>query len=284
MTRVVLVHGIAQELKGADTLLADWYPALCDGLALADGVGVARQEVAMAFYGDLFRPSGHRALGLPELDASDVQDGLERDLLLQWWESASAYETRVAGSDATARVRTPYLVQRALDALSHSSFFAGLSEHLMISSARQVRRYFSEPEIRAAVQDRLARQVTVRTEVIVAHSLGSVIAYEALCARPDWPDLTLVTLGSPLAVRGVVFDRLAPPPTGGLARWPIPVKAWINVADRGDAVALVKRLAPSFGGRVADVTVHNGARAHDVRPYLTARETGQAIGRALKGR
>ncbi|WP_046502535.1 hypothetical protein [Streptomyces odonnellii] len=281
MTRVVLVHGIAQELKGADTLLADWYPALCDGLALAEEVRLTRQEVGMAFYGDLFRPSGHRALGLPRMDASDVQEGLEQELLLQWWESASAYETQVAGPEVIARVRTPYLVQRALDALSHSSFFAGLSEHLMISSARQVRRYFTEPEVRAAVQDRLARQVTDRTEVIVAHSLGSVIAYEALCAHPGWRDLTLVTLGSPLGVRKVVFDRLSPLPADGLARWPVPVKAWTNVADKGDAVALVKQLAPSFGGRVSDVPVHNGAKAHDVRPYLTARETGRAIGQAL---
>ncbi|MFD8967973.1 hypothetical protein ACFV0C_23770 [Streptomyces sp. NPDC059568] len=58
--------------------------------------------------------------------------------------------------------------------------------------------------------------------VIVAHSLGSVIAYEALCAHPDWPDLTLVTLGSPLAVRGVVFDRLAPPPPAGRPAGPCP--------------------------------------------------------------
>ncbi|MFD8967974.1 hypothetical protein ACFV0C_23775 [Streptomyces sp. NPDC059568] len=64
----------------------------------------------------------------------------------------------------------------------------------------------------------------------------------------------------------------------------MPVKAWTNVADSGDAVALVKELAPSFGGRISDVPVHNGAKAHDVRPYLTARETGRAIGRALARR
>ncbi|MER7873251.1 hypothetical protein ABTY63_06750 [Streptomyces solisilvae] len=282
MTRIVLVHGIAQEVKGPETLLADWYPALSDGLALAVGMRVERDEVSMAFYGDVFRPAGHRGLGAPELDASDVQDGLERELLLQWWQSASERETHVADPAARARLRTPHLVQRALDALSHSSFFAGLSERMMIASARQVRRYFTEPDLRSGIRDRIAQRVTRETEVIVAHSLGTVAAYETLHALPDCPNLTLVTLGSPLAVRNLIFDRLTPRPVNGLARWPAPVKHWTNIADAGDVVALAKELAPSFGHRVRDLRVHNGSEAHDVRPYLTARETGQAIAEALR--
>nr|WP_205380164.1 hypothetical protein [Streptomyces sp. SID7805] len=263
-------------------MLADWYPALSDGLALATDEHVARDEVSMAFYGDLFRPAGHRGLGTPELDASDVQDGLERELLIKWWESASEQETRIAGPAVPVRLRTPHLVQRALDALSHSSFFAGLSERMMISSARQVRRYFTEPDVRPGIQDRIARRITRDTEVIVAHSLGTVAAYETLHALPDCPSLTLVTLGSPLAVRNLVFERLKPRPVNGYARWPTPVKRWTNIADAGDVVALAKELAPSFGDRVRDLRVHNGATAHDVRPYLTARETGQAIAEALR--
>jgi hypothetical protein len=45
----------------------------------------------------------------------------------------------------------------------------------------------------------------------------------------------------------------------------------------------LQELAPAFGRRVDDVPVHNGAKAHDVRPYLTARETGLVIGKALAG-
>lgn len=281
MTRLVLAHGIAQQYRGAESLLADWYPALADGLALAAEVRPERRDVSMAFYGDLFRPSGHRGLGIPELDASDVEDGLERELLLAWWETAAREESQVAGADLPVRLRTPDLVQRALDALSHSAFFAGTSERLMIHSARQVRRYFTEPELRAEVRDRLLRALTAETEVVVAHSLGSVVAYEVLCAHPELRDLTLVTLGSPLGVRSLVFDRLVPAPRAGYGRWPAPVKRWSNIADRGDAVALAKELAPLFGTRVRDSLVHNGAKAHDVRPYLTARETGRAIADGL---
>ncbi|MGW3244437.1 hypothetical protein [Streptomyces sp. NPDC001070] len=280
MSRIVLVHGIAQQVKGPQTLLSDWYPALCDGLHTA-GAGITLDDVAMAFYGDLFRPSGHRGLGMPELDASDVEDGLERDLLIAWWERAAAYDSNVTGPDAAVRTRTPNIVQRALHALSHSRFFAGLSERALIADARQVRRYFTEPELRAEIQGRLAQAMTDRTEVIVAHSLGTVVAYETLCAHPDGRDVALITLGSPLAIPNLVFDRLIPSPSAGRARWPQPVKRWTNVADQGDVVALTKALAPRFGNRVKDLLVHNGSKAHDVRPYLTSAEAGRAIADGL---
>ena len=56
--------------------------------------------------------------------------------------------------------------------------------------------------------------------------------------------------------------------------WPGGVEAWTNIADAGDVVALVKDLWPLFGGKVACYLVHNGSHAHDVRPYLTAAQTG----------
>lgn len=281
MTRVVLVHGIAQQHKGPESLLTDWYPALSDGVTL-NGGALDRKDVAMAFYGDLFRLPGHRGVGVPDWDASDVEEGLEEDLLLAWWEAAAKAEQPVPGPELAARGRTPHRVQRALDALSHSAFFAGLADRLLISDARQVRRYFTDPDVRTAVRARLLDTLTERTEVVIAHSLGSVVAYETLCAHPELPDLTLITLGSPLAVHGLVLDRLDPPPYTDRARWPACVTRWTNIADRGDAVALNKELAPVFGPRVTDRLVHNGAKAHDVRPYLTARETGEAVATALR--
>jgi len=281
MTRIVLVHGIAQQHKGPETLLTDWYPALSDGVTLSGGE-LDREDVAMAFYGDLFRLPGHRGVDVPDWGASDVEEGLEEDFLLAWWEAAARAEREVPGPELGGRARTPHRIQRALDALSHSAFFAGLGDRLLISDARQVRRYFTEPDLREAVRARFLGMLTGRTEVIVAHSLGSVVVYETLCAHPELKDLTLVTLGSPLAVHGLVLDRLDPPPHAGHARWPACVARWTNIADRGDAVALNKELAPVFGSRVTDHLVHNGARAHDVRPYLTARETGAAVAAGLR--
>ena len=57
---------------------------------------------------------------------------------------------------------------------------------------------------------------------------------------------------------------------------------WINIADGGDVVALVKDLRPSFGVNVENHLIYNGATAHDIRPYLTAKETGNAIATGLR--
>jgi pimeloyl-ACP methyl ester carboxylesterase len=130
--------------------------------------------------------------------------------------------------------------------------------------------------------------VAADTRVVVGHSLGSVVAYEALCAHPEWPVRTLVTLGSPLGLR-LVFDRLRPPPTPGpepgvpRGAWPGPVTAWTNLADSGDVVAVVEDLRPLFGPGVRQVRVHTGASAHDLRPYLTERLTGAAIAAGMRG-
>jgi hypothetical protein len=115
-----------------------------------------------------------------------------------------------------------------------------------------------------------------------------VVAYEALSANPGWPVRMLVTLGSPLGIPNLIFDRLQPAPLpaagvrpGPRGCWPGLGRAWVNVADRGDVVALVKDLRGAFGPDVDCWIVDNGATAHNVRPYLTAVQAGRAIWKGL---
>jgi hypothetical protein len=92
----------------------------------------------------------------------------------------------------------------------------------------------------------------------------------------------LITLGSPLGLPNLIFDRLEPTPVAGQGAWPGNVRSWSNIADRHDIVAAVKDLAPLFKG-VRDIRVANEALAHDASPYLTAKETGASILEALHG-
>lgn len=289
MARILCVHGIAQQFKGAETLLAQWRPALTDGAALA-GARLAPDDVAMAFYGDLFRPAGHRAVGLPPYDASDVEEGLEQDLLRALWEEAARTDPSVPGPGAPVRFGAPSWVQRALVSLSRHPVFAGLADRAMIADLKQVRAYLTDPAVRAAAQRRVLAGIGPDTRLVVAHSLGSVVAYEALCAASQAPSddpasasapfLDLVTIGSPLGIAGLIFDRLLPSPEKGRGTRPRAVRTWTNVADRRDVVALVKELDPLFGG-VADLPVDNGPKAHDASPYLTSREVGLAVAAGL---
>ncbi len=166
------------------------------------------------FYGDLFRPAGRRlAVGDPWLTADDATE-FDQELLAAWWRAAAESDPRVVHPDARTLARTPRGVQAALRALSGSAFFAGLAERVMLFDLQQVRQYMTDPAVRRAVQDRVAAQVGEDTRVVVGHSLGSVVAYESLCAHPEWPVGALVTLGSPLGIRNLIFDRLVPGPTG----------------------------------------------------------------------
>jgi pimeloyl-ACP methyl ester carboxylesterase len=282
MPRIVGVHGIAQQFKGPNILHREWVDALRDGVQIAGRTPPPGEDLVCAFYGDLFRPPGMMAVGLPPYDAGDVTNRLEQDLLAAWWRGAAEAEPgRVLSPDAQTMGRTPQLAQRALDALSRSKFFAGVAERALIADLKQVSAYFRDAAVRRAVAERVEGVVGDDTRVMIGHSLGSVVAYECLCAHPEWPVTTLVTLGSPLGIRNLIFDLLRPPPGDGLGAWPGGVPRWVNVADGGDVVALVKDLSPRFGTRVENVLIYNGATAHDIRPYLTARETGHAIASGL---
>jgi pimeloyl-ACP methyl ester carboxylesterase len=290
VARVVCVHGVGQQREAGNTLRAWWAPALCGGVGLAGG-RLAEADVQCAFYGDLFRPAGrHLAPGDPLVRAREL-DGFERDLLAAWWAEAARTDSAVVAPDArTLAVRTPQGVQGALRALSGSRFFASLGERALLGDLRQVRDYLSEHEIRQQARQRVTDAVGEDTRVLVGHSLGSVVAYEALCANPGWPIRMLVTLGSPLGIPNLIFDRLQPAPlsvaragSGPQGRWPGPARAWANVADRYDVVALVKDLRRAFGPGVDCWLVDNGATAHDARPYLTAVQTGRAILTGLDG-
>ncbi|MFF7166463.1 hypothetical protein ACFZBP_34675 [Streptomyces sp. NPDC008086] len=284
MARIVGVHGVGKQRLGGNTLLKDWEPALADGLDRVDGgaAKLAPGDLRMAFYGDLFRPPGDTlAVGDPRFTPDDVEAGFETELLLEWWARCARTDPGVPPPGVTDTLaRSPRAVQTALRVLQHARFFADISLRGLVFDLKQVRRYLTDDGLRAAARRRVEEAIGPDTRVVVAHSLGSVVAYEALCALPGHRVRALVTLGSPLGMR-MVYDRLRPEPGG----WP-GTTAWTNVVDEGDVVAAVKDLSLFFGTGVTGegVTgkvVHNGSHAHDATLYLTARETGQAVAEGL---
>ncbi|NEE05952.1 hypothetical protein G3M58_05835 [Streptomyces sp. SID7499] len=275
MARIVGVHGVGKQRLGSKTLLKDWEPALADGLDRAGGPQLAPGELHMAFYGDLFRPAGHTlAVGDPMFTAGDV-DEAEAELLMAWWAQAARVDPGVPPPGGDTLVRSPRAVQTALTVLQHSRFFGGLSLRALVFDLKQVRRYLTDEDLRVAARKKVEEAIGPDTRVVVAHSLGSVVAYEALCAREGHGVRALVTLGSPLGMRMVV-DRLRPGPE----TWP-GTASWTNVVDEGDVVAAVKDLSLFFGTGVVGKVVHNGSHAHDATLYLTAKETGEAVAEGL---
>lgn len=297
--KVVGIHGIAQDFVGSPQLENAWLPALQGSLELIEQPRLTRSEFGMVFYGDLFRPSGMRSAGVPKLTARDVETEWEQALLVEWWRAAAelSIANRSAGDplgedpsiqepEFQGRGRTPEIVQRALRQLSKSRFFRNLGpEKTLIFALKQVGLFLHDSDTKKAVLERVEAKVSpTETKVVIAHSLGSVVAYEALCAHPEWNVQTLVTLGSPLGIPNLIFDKLTPPPENRKGAWPN-IKQWFNIADSGDIVALQKSLAPYFGDgddrKIVDRLVYNGWQSHSVERYLTAKETGAAVATGL---
>ena len=289
MGTIVGIHGIAQQFRGGYQLGSVWYDAVRDGLTVAGHRAVAEAlaptDVEVAFFGNLFRPSGSMAVQEPPFSAADVQSGAERDLLTVFYEAAVAKDSSLGvpeGAMPAGRAAVQVMLQR----LARSPTFARMAERAFIGNLKQVTAFLTDPTVKENVLARVREQMSADTRVVIGHSLGSVVAYEYLCHDCPASVELLVTLGSPLGIPNVVFDKLTPTPAGGTGAWPGGLAAWVNVADRDDIVALRKDLALLFPGSVpgqaiADRLVDNGDEPHAIDRYLNTLQTGSALGDVL---
>jgi pimeloyl-ACP methyl ester carboxylesterase len=156
------------------------------------------------------------------------------------------------------------------------------AERFILASVKQVSSYLQDEDIKVACQRRLAAAISARTSIVVAHSLGAVVAYETLHATGAEVEL-LVTLGSPLGIPRLVRDAVTPQPV----EVPPGVRKWLNVASRDDLVAANPILV---GGLIARVPprvvidgqwIDTGSKPHAASGYLTASCVGEWIALAL---
>lgn len=289
MAKILIVHGIGNQFVGEMELRGAWYRALCDGLLRAGFSPLPEEaDCFCPFYGDFFRP-GAALGGGAALDFDGVTaDDDEAALLEAVWRAAAAVDPEVPAPEefGDTLFRAPRMIERALNSLSRSAFLADAVPLRFFGDLKQVVLYFRDPGLRARILDRVTAHLGPETRLVIGHSLGSVVAYEALCARPEQVGAFL-SLGSPLGLRNVVFDKLTPRPSAaGIGAWPGRVAQWTNVAARGDIVAAQKELAPLFGerlgDRVVDVLVDSGWDAHSSARYLNSLQAGTAVARALR--
>ncbi|WP_139122926.1 hypothetical protein [Cellulosimicrobium cellulans] len=334
MTRLVLLHGRDNAGLDAEELERTWLAVLRAGL---DAAGTPRDladdDASFVFYGDALAALTGRADVVPpvtvhavpgsrDADGADGADGRPLDLP----EDELAFLVEVAREvlhgagvdDAQVRREADGAVaaqglgvdlgdlggwaNALLSALDRH--VPGLSGAVLLLLVRDVWAYVNEPAVRRAVDEAVvAAMPTDEPAVVVAHSLGSVVAYAVLRdhdrdvtgrggARWDVP--LLLTLGSPLAVRAVrdVLAARAP------LRVPGAVRRWVAARDLRDALAL-HDLGPSAfplepgSPPIEDLVVDNRAPGHHAAAvlldgrtpagYLAVPEVAHAVGTALPG-
>jgi hypothetical protein len=263
VTRVLGVHGIgkygyfrkAGSVEDAGAVLAAEWVA---------GLAPESVDLRVAYYAHHL----HRGTAQGPADDPAILEPAAQDLLVDWVDLLAP--RAVPQGPRTVRVR------QAADWLTRHFGPAGRLFAMMF--CREVHTYLSTPDSprRRAARDAVVDAIEAhQPAVVVAHSLGSVVTYEALWHRPDLAVPLLVTLGSPLAMPGVVLERLCAPERGR----PPKVDRWVNLADIGDLVALPRDgLGAAFTGVTQDIPVTIGTwDFHTVGAYLRAPTVREAL-------
>lgn len=134
-------------------------------------------------------------------------------------------------------------------------FLIRLLPEAVRSTANEIGRYFNNTDnvacqVRGLLKDTL-RPMLERSDsvLLIGHSLGSVIAYDALWELSHEVGVTgkvdFLTLGSPLGMH-YVRHRLLGMNGGGVKSYPDGIRRWINLAAEGDVTALNRNLNKSF--------------------------------------
>lgn len=164
---------------------------------------------------------------------------------------------------------------------------------LLVSDFNQVARYLNRREPDAAghslderIRARFGQALGGGTAVVVAHSLGSVVAFEGLHDARDGQRVPLlVTIGSPLAMRGVVWPRIRPRPP----RTPECVGRWLNFWDRDDPIVARPVIERRFAANAAGVEPvsrrvrSDGIWTHSAVKYLEQPAVAAPIAEVLTG-
>jgi pimeloyl-ACP methyl ester carboxylesterase len=133
-------------------------------------------------------------------------------------------------------------------------------------------RYYEEPAIRAALRQRLHDLLVADAHrgkrlMVIAHSMGSIVAYDTLRAlgreRQDIAVDHFVTIGSPLGLP-TVKHRIWQ--ESDLVRTPTIVRRWTNLAERRDPVAFDTHLSGDYAANAAGVAVEDDLVVNDTVP------------------
>ncbi len=276
MVHLVLTHGRAQEFGIPQTMLEAWDQALRFGLKRAKAPFHADIPISLAFYGDYWRPDAAEVL----TRGSDV--------------APSALQSALAADMAAAapwgRARGEVTTRAGWDSLN--SLVVWLDERINVGDVavrllmQDVETYFGVAELRDNAIQRIVEAVNDASDevILIGHSLGTVVAYDALRRHPELPARGYVSLGSPLGLPTVRRSLEA----SGALRFPDDLDRWINIYDKRDFVTGNQPLAPFYradDSRQVEDSLSQGKRpsvlqltaAHDGAVYLSAVVLGKAV-------
>lgn len=282
MATVVGVHGIAQEQLGEDTLINAWAPALRNGLRIAARPAAPPPiDFDLAYYGDRFLSEADQ--GLPVMKGPNHVAG--NDLPGELSSAEVEFLQAVAADIPVDETKAPKGSPKVPDVLLPMTQrlcrrFDGWVVVAFVPLLLQVRLYLEDDDLAEDLRARVIEKIGAGCNVLIGHSLGSVVAFETLALNPDLQVGTLMTIGSPLSMKTVATRLRAGRPAelgaDGGAWMPGAVARWVNIYDKSDPVAGAG-VACRLWSAAEDFEVNNGNEPHSIIHYLSKRIAGEVV-------
>lgn len=125
----------------------------------------------------------------------------------------------------------------------------------LLSAEEEVKRYFiNKNNVACNIREILKQQLRTKLHnnehvLLIAHSMGSVIAYDTLWELSHLDNLDgkvdLLTIGSPLGMN-YIQKRLMGNEYTGKKKYPTNINKWINISAIGDVTALDRVFSDDF--------------------------------------
>ncbi|WP_315709875.1 alpha/beta fold hydrolase [Brenneria uluponensis] len=293
--KIVFIHGRSQDQsqhhKDPDKLKKDWTKAMLTGLKKIGPKSPQSSDILFPYYGEqLFKDTEgitqkrfHELLDkgdnapLPGSEEEQFIRELVFEIAARQGISHQQIAEETTGELVDKGIQNWRSVLAALRLLDHVPSIASASIELI---TRDVWCYLTNVGARRTVNS-IVDDAIPKTEpcIIVAHSLGTIVAYNVLMDRHDRSNIRkLITVGSPLGIEAVL-QRL--PSDSPPRKAPAGVPYWFNARDERDVVALYEIPAARYHGSPI-VTNYNGVRntsnnRHGIREYLMDPVVAKAI-------
>lgn len=239
--KLVFIHGRDQQGRDPGALQKLWVDSFKLGLDAAGHPWPADIKVVFPYYGDRLVQLAAEIDGPSTAIAKGASAGDAK--LLEFQHAALEEIARATGiSDEQVRAHlVPEATEKGVQnwawvqALLRAIEERGKTGELVLSAVtRDVFLYLTNQNVRTTLNELVGASLAGdEPTVVVAHSLGTVVAYELLRQSVANLDIrALITLGSPLGLKTVRNYVKRP-----LAR-PSGVRVWKNARDTADVVAL----------------------------------------------
>lgn len=263
--RILMIHGRSQGGKDPKELKKTWKETLDKGFASHGKTLPATVKIDFPFYGDMLDEFVKKA-SLPtpaDVVAKGPGGNAEFEAFQQSVLMEMKKEMRISDDEVEAvlapdapREKGPQnwawvqAVARLID-----RHFTSATDATIETFMKDVFLYLTKPAITKAINKTVEDMLTDDKTIVVAHSLGTVVAYNVLRKnKAKLATTKFVTLGSPLGIAAISAKL-------GVLENPAAKVGWYNAYDDRDVVAL-NPLDSSYFPVNPSIINNNGVKNH----------------------